>query len=187
MKIRNKKGQWIKGFSPWNKGTKGVMKPNKTSFKKGDGFIPIEQRFWKYVKKTNTCWEWIGGINKAGYGRISQKPKVFLAHRYSFVLHKGDIPKYQFVLHSCDNPKCVNPEHLRLGGYQENCDDMYARGRAVLGENRSQAKLTNKEAEEIREFYRSGNYSHRKLAEKYKVSSAVIFNIIHNKTYHIWP
>ena len=33
---RNSKGQFKKGETPWNKGTKGVMKENKTSFKKED-------------------------------------------------------------------------------------------------------------------------------------------------------
>jgi len=35
-------GHFEKGEQPWNKGTKGVMKPNKTSFKKGD--IPLNHR-----------------------------------------------------------------------------------------------------------------------------------------------
>ena len=32
---RNLKGQFKKGTTSWNKGTKGVMKANRTSFKKG--------------------------------------------------------------------------------------------------------------------------------------------------------
>jgi len=28
-------GDFVKGHEPWNKNTKGIMKPNKTSFKKG--------------------------------------------------------------------------------------------------------------------------------------------------------
>lgn len=35
-------GHFEKGQKPWNSGTKGVMKPNKTSFKKGD--IPCNVR-----------------------------------------------------------------------------------------------------------------------------------------------
>jgi hypothetical protein len=33
--MRNDKGQFKKGLTPWNKGTKGVMKPNVGNFKKG--------------------------------------------------------------------------------------------------------------------------------------------------------
>lgn len=160
------------------------MRNSKGQFKKGHGFVPIEKRFWKYVKKTSNCWNWIGGINKFGYGRIALKPKVLLVHRFSYELHKGNIPYDRYVLHSCDNPKCVNPAHLYLGTYKDNSRDMYSRGRAVLGENRSQAKLKNDQAKEIRELYKTGNYSHRGLASKYNISSAAVFNIIHNKTYY---
>jgi DNA-directed RNA polymerase subunit RPC12/RpoP len=34
--MRNEKGQFEKGLIPWNKETKGIMKSNKTSFKKGE-------------------------------------------------------------------------------------------------------------------------------------------------------
>ena len=29
------KTEFIKGYMPWNKGLKGILKPNKTSYKKG--------------------------------------------------------------------------------------------------------------------------------------------------------
>ena len=31
--------------------------------------------------------------------------------------------------HTCDRPQCVNPHHLERGTYQDNSDDMKARGR----------------------------------------------------------
>ena len=34
-KHRSPNTEFKKGFTPWNKGTKGIMKPNSTSFKKG--------------------------------------------------------------------------------------------------------------------------------------------------------
>lgn len=129
---RNKKGQFIKGFKPWNKDTQGVMKPNSGSFKKGDGFIPADIRFWKYVKKTDNCWNWIGYINPFGYGRLSMKymkPNVIMAHRFSYELHKGKVPKGLFVLHTCDNRQCVNPKHLWLGTQKDNLQDMSKKGR----------------------------------------------------------
>ena len=34
--FRDKLGRFQKGSKPWNKGVKGAMKSNKTSFKKGN-------------------------------------------------------------------------------------------------------------------------------------------------------
>ena len=185
MKIRNKKGQWVKGLKPWNRGTKGVMKANKTSFKPGDNKVDLNKRFWEKVEKTETCWNWLAGVNKAGYGRVNVNRKAVLAHRISYEMKFGLIPKGKHALHKCDNPKCVNPDHLWIGDQVANNKDRDFKGRAVLGENRSQAKLTNAQADEIRLLNKTWNYSHRKLAKMYKVSSAAIFNIIHRKTYYV--
>lgn len=94
--------------------------------------VPIEQRFWCFVKKRkNGCWSWIGSADKFGYGRISTKrgksPKK--AHRLSWEIHFGKIKHGLFVCHACDNPNCVNPDHLLLGTQKANIVDMAAKGR----------------------------------------------------------
>ena len=90
----------------------------------------IEERFWKKVDKTETCWNWIGSKCNVGYGQFTKNSKHILAHRYSFELHNHRaIQDRMFILHSCDNPSCVNPEHLREGTAQENTDDMMIKGR----------------------------------------------------------
>lgn len=91
---------------------------------------PIE-RFWKYVKKTNTCWNWTGGFLQSGYGIFTINNKIVRAHRFSYELHKNKIPVNLNVCHSCDNPKCVNPSHLWLGTHKENMDDMMRKGRKI--------------------------------------------------------
>lgn len=56
---------------------------------------------------------------------------VFAAHRISWEIHRGNIPKGMYVLHKCDVPGCVNPDHLYLGTQSENMRDAYHRGRKV--------------------------------------------------------
>lgn len=87
-------------------------------------------RFWAKVRKTNTCWLWIGATIKGGYGSFGGiKCKVGMAHRFSWTLHNGPIPAGLDVLHRCDTPPCVNPEHLFLGTQTDNSRDMVQKGR----------------------------------------------------------
>lgn len=89
---------------------------------------PVEVRFWKQVRKTESCWNWLGSMYSTGYGKLSVNGQIVGAHRYSFFLHNGYWPE-PMCLHSCDNPLCVNPEHLRAGTHADNMKDVVKRGR----------------------------------------------------------
>lgn len=93
--------------------------------------IPIEQRFWKWVREMPTgCWEWTGSRTAPGWhGRVSVNGVMVMAHRVSWEMAHGPIPEGLSVLHHCDNPPCVNPDHLYLGTAKDNARDMVARGR----------------------------------------------------------
>ena len=55
---------------------------------------PLIDRFMKRVNKTDTCWLWIGSIQKNGYGNLSageNKWTTRSAHRWSYMYHKGAI------------------------------------------------------------------------------------------------
>lgn len=119
-----------KGMVPWNKGRKGYMGANKTSFKKGDNLRPLPDRFWEKVNKTDTCWLWAGSKNNMGYGRINVDGIIKLAHRVLFELEGIKLERKQVVMHTCDTPLCVNPNHLRIGTQKDNIYDMIAKGRA---------------------------------------------------------
>ena len=91
-----------------------------------------EVNFWAKVQKTGACWLWIAGKDYGGYGSFQHKR----AHRLSYEMHVGPIPKGMFVCHSCDVPACINPAHLFLGTARDNVRDMIAKGRLpsrVLG------------------------------------------------------
>lgn len=161
--------------------------------------VPFEQRFWSKVNKdgstmlhmTTPCWEWIGRKlkNKYGYFDIlieTNKSISVYAHRISWELFNNQpIPKGLYVLHRCDNPSCVNPEHLFLGTYKDNSDDMIRKGRAkhVSGENHGCAKFTQQEADNIRTRYALGGITPKELAKAYLVNTVTIHNILRYKTY----
>jgi hypothetical protein len=88
------------------------------------------ETFWEKFTKTKGCWEWRGDHNAKGYGRLTVSGRNCRAHRLSWQLHRGPIPRGEWVLHTCDNPNCVNPAHLFLGTHTDNMRDCCAKGRA---------------------------------------------------------
>jgi hypothetical protein len=112
--------------------------------------LTIEQRFWRSVRKTESCWLWEGPKTLAGYGLLWTGAKYIYAHRYSFASANGDIEAGKFVLHACDIPRCVNPAHLRVGTQADNMQDVIVRGRGARGERHYMSKLTAAAVEELR-------------------------------------
>lgn len=78
---------------------------------------------------TSGCIEWSQAKMRGNYGRIYINEKVMSAHRASYILWIGPIPKNMFVCHACDNPRCVNPNHLFVGTCTDNLTDMVKKGR----------------------------------------------------------
>ncbi len=148
--------------------------------------LTSEQRFWCLVdrKLDNDCWNWTGCCKSDGYGKISINKKSIIAHRYSWNIHFGRIPKDKpCVLHHCDNPKCVNPKHLFLGTMKDNSDDMIIkkRDRKASGENHYQSKLTWDQVRQIRDL--KSKFLQIEIAKMFNVSKSLISYIHNNK---IW-
>lgn len=140
----------------------------------------MRERFFKKVDKNGPihqihgqCWTWIGSKYSDGYGRLR---RVGSAHRISWMIHFGDIPKGLFVCHKCDNRSCVNPDHLFLGTAADNQKDMAIKGRMIHGEDHHKSKLTKELVEQAKVLYTTDprKYSQSALARMFGVNQTTI-------------
>lgn len=76
--------------------------------------------FWAKVDKTQTCWNWTGGLTFYGYGRFNIDNTRWPVHRLAYELLVGPIPDGLVLDHLCRNRRCVNPEHLEPVTGREN-------------------------------------------------------------------
>ena len=127
------------------------------------------------------CWVWTGSLDRHGYGRIRSEGPQLQAHRASWELHKGPVPKGEgyhgiCVLHRCDNPPCVNPIHLFLGSHTINMVDKVEKGRSPRGETHGKTKLTDLQVVEIRAL--AGTMLQREIGARFGVSQTHVGRLI---------
>jgi DNA-binding XRE family transcriptional regulator len=110
------------------------------------------------------------------------------AHRFSYEIYKGKIPKGMCVCHKCDTPSCVNPNHLFVGTHADNMADKVKKKRSrsgvFAGEMNPRAKLTTLDVQLIRNQYAGGGITQREIGEKFDVSSNTVSQICTGKR---WP
>lgn len=133
-----------------------------------------KNRFWNHVRKTKSCWIWIGTKTKRGYGRINIDGKSIYTHRFSYELLHGQVPDGRKVLHKCDNPPCVRGSHLFSGTDQDNVDD-------CIQKDRFHGNISKSDRMEIIKIYRSGNYTQREIGMKFNINRSHVSRIVNGK------
>lgn len=144
----------------------------------------------KYKKDINGCWIWIASKIHTGYGMFWSGDKNITAHRYSYGIYNGEIPKGIFVCHTCDVRECVNPKHLFLGTHKDNLQDMIRKGRArfankhriVRGEENGQSKLSENNIRDIFKLHKRGT-SQNELSKIFGCHQTNIHYILSGKTW----
>lgn len=150
--------------------------------------VPVGERrmslaprlFKKCVVGQNGCVEWTGSKHD-GYGYLQHNGKRVRAHRAAWFLYYGEYPPNHLdILHSCDNRACIAKNHLSVGTPRENAIDMRDRNRELRGERNHAAKLTLRQAAEIKSRAKAGAV-HRDLAREFNVTPTMIGYIASGK------
>ena len=140
----------------------------------------MKKFFEKIRVSPNTgCWLWTAGMYPDGYGSFNMRGRIDKAHRQSWRIHNGEIPKGAHVLHTCDVRSCVKPAHMYLGDNDSNVRDRVIRGRSASmpGVKNPRCKLTPEQVEAIRNDPRGED----RVGPDYKISPRQVGRIRSNK------
>lgn len=152
----------------------------------------VVERFFSRLpeeRPPDSCWEITGPSFPFGYGRIDfsaeKRQHSVSAHRVSYMLFVGPIPEGLVICHRCDNPPCCNPDHLFLGTFADNANDMAVKGRSARGAGNWAAKLTEANVREIRSLYRWQDRVNGipALARRFGISDSQVHDIIKGKSW----
>ena len=139
----------------------------------------------------NGCWIWNKYKNKKGYGQLATgafgRKRAFLAHRASYLVFKGKIPKDKLVCHTCDTPSCVAPIHLFVGTPKDNSQDMVKKNRSsrvsiAIGEKNKNSKITSLIALKIKKLL-AEKVTCVEIAKNLRVNKNTVYSIKQNKTW----
>lgn len=146
----------------------------------------IDFAFENSIPEPNSgCWLWLGPVNSAGYGYMSDPRKPVnrrsasrtFVHRIVCECMYGKMDDDIFTRHTCDNTFCVNPNHLIPGTKLDNSKDAVERNKlaSVAGESNPRAKLTEKDVLEIRSSEKWSSVA--LIAAKFHISMSLVRQI----------
>lgn len=121
-----------------------------------------------------------------GYIRVNLRDngrrKNALVHRLVLEAFVGPSPTEEHESRHLDGNASNNRlSNLRWGTSAENEADKKRHGTSPVGENHPHAKLTDQQVKEIRDMYKSGNYTQAEIASQYPVQRPQICRIINKK------
>ncbi len=133
------------------------------------------------INPSNWCWEWNKHICKLWYWQllVTDEHKQYKAHRYSYILHKWDIPEWLLVCHTCDNRKCINPDHLFLWTQMDNMQDMKVKWRFAdtKWDKNWRCRLTKDVILEVRRIANEGTLSRKEIWEMFWITDKYVSKI----------
>ena len=152
-----------------------------------ESLIARKQKYLLKVNKLgNGCWHF-GNTKNHRYGYISYKRQIFLAHRVFYAIYKSD-PKNFLVCHSCDYPPCVNPDHLFLGTYKENTNDMIKKGRKFKPKPFESSTVVSEDIFlALKDKYESENISVAQLSRIFKINTGTVYYVFRSNGVKIRP
>lgn len=117
MQETNSKGQFVKGLTPWNKGRRGYMGANKTSFtpetvKRAEYYTP--RTYGKRQEITATLKNEFVAVKDARTGKIYRHHKRTSYARAVMIKAGYAIPKGAIVYHKDQDPTNNSLDNLEI-------------------------------------------------------------------------
>lgn len=113
------------------------------------------------------CWPWLGPIDKNGRPRFCTNGKQYSATRLVYEMVTQEKLGNKRLYKACGDPMCVNPNHM------------------IVGTRTLDNGLVDAQVYEIKDQM-INNYTPglgKKLAEKYNISPATVYNIANGRSY----
>lgn len=143
-------------------------------------------RFWRFVRKTDSCW--LYGTRADKYGKFWLAGASINAHRVAKIWADGlpDGPQL-LARHMCLQKSCCNPTHIEWGTVGDNARDRIRDGTnkpmSHMNESHPGSILNSAQAREICMRYNAGGVSCAALGDKYGVTEGCIARVVKRHTW----